>query len=263
MQIGGSITMEKCPICGSIVNDQEECCSCCGAILKKASTKHEQKTIKSDVTNNAERVLRSVVKITTEIGIGTGFVYDGNLVITNAHVVLCPDEDGGLAFAQNIKATFSEKIDKKVYMLKILNVDVKEDIAVLAFYDYVHFPSLKLFHQNTKMGEEVFTIGCPLGYDFSYVLGHVSNPEKVVSHKINRVIQTDMTINHGNSGGPLCNQNCEVVGIMTFNELHASNDHYIDTPDGQVQVKVTKPVDGMSFAVTSLAIQEFLQTMKR
>ncbi len=263
MQIGGSITMEKCPICGSIVDDQEEYCSCCGAVLKKTTKKHEQEPNKSDFTNNAERVLRSVVKITTELGIGTGFVYDENLVITNAHVVLCPDENEGLSFAQNIKATFSEKIDKKVYMLKILNVDVKEDIAVLAFYDYVNFPSLKLFDRVTKMGEEVFTIGCPLGYDFSYVLGHVSNPEKVVAHKVNRVIQTDMTINHGNSGGPLCNENCEVVGIMTFNELHASSDNYIDTPDGPVQVKVTKPVDGMSFAVTSLAIQEFLQSVKK
>lgn len=56
--------------------------------------------------------------------------------------------------------------------------------------------------------------------------------------------------------------NCEVVGMVSFNEIHRSNDNMIDTPNGRAQLTLYKPIDGMSFAVTSDAIKECLKIMK-
>ncbi len=266
--------MKKCNVCGCYLEDGQERCPMCGAINVKEEPK-EEKVIKEEIKEqrveeprnssayNAERVLRSVVRVSTGNSVGTGFVYNGNLVITNAHVISQVDNNGNLMISRIIRASFSEKYDRTLYLLEVLNIDVQEDVAILKFVDNVSFPSLVLADQSkVSMGEEVFTIGCPLGFDFSYVSGHVSNPNKVTEGKAHKVIQTDITVNHGNSGGPLCNMNCEVVGMVSFNEIHRSNDNMIDTPNGPAQLTLYKPIDGMSFAVTSDAIKECLKIMK-
>lgn len=266
--------MKKCNICGSALHDDVERCPMCGALVEKnISAKKQEENEETtqprlkEATNtsayNAEKVLRSVVRVMTDNSVGTGFVYDGNLVITNAHVISNVDGKGNLLVSRIIRASFSEKYDKKLYVLELLNIDVKEDVAILRFVDNVSFPSLALADQSkVAMGEEVFTIGCPLGFDFSYINGHISNPNKKTDGKANRVIQTDMTVNHGNSGGPLCNMKCEVVGMISFNEMHKSEDNMIDTPNGPARLAMYKPIDGMSFAVTSDAIKDCLQVMK-
>lgn len=267
--------MKKCNVCGTALHDDIKRCPMCGALVETnvnaQTVQEEQKEnaqvkVKEETSNsayNAEKVLRSVVRVMTDNSVGTGFVYDGNLVITNAHVISNVDGKGNLLVSRIIRASFSEKFDKKLYVLELLNIDVKEDVAILRFVDNVSFPSLVLADQSmVAMGEEVFTIGCPLGFDFSYISGHISNPNKKTDGKANRVIQTDMTVNHGNSGGPLCNTNCEVVGMISFNEIHKSEDNILDTPNGPTRLAMYKPIDGMSFAVTSEAIKECLQVMK-
>lgn len=254
--------MKKCKICGSIIHDNESRCLACGAIICEKSSDEYLDDFEN--ASNAEKVLRSVVRITTDNSVGTGFIYDGSLVITNAHVVSLVDDDGNLLIARTIRASFSERVDSsnKKYLLELLSIDVQEDVAVLKFCDDVEFPSLDLFDDRPKMGEKVFTIGCPLGFDFSYCSGHISDPEREVSGKVNKVIQTDMNTNHGNSGGPLCNVNGEVIGMISFNECHESGDDFINTPDGPQKILITRPISGMSFSVTSDAIRQCLEAMK-
>jgi hypothetical protein len=62
------------------------------------------------------------------------------------------------------------------------------------------------------LGEEVFTIGCPLGLSHTLTRGVVSNPGREIEGR--RLIQADLAINSGNSGGPLVNARGDVIGVV-------------------------------------------------
>ena len=67
-------------------------------------------------------------------------------------------------------------------------------------------------------GQEVFTVGNPLGIGLSVSKGIVSSPDRSSNYpkRVHSVIQTDITLNHGNSGGALFDANNQVVGVATF-----------------------------------------------
>ena len=68
-------------------------------------------------------------------------------------------------------------------------------------------------------GQKVYTIGNPLSRGISVSQGVISSPrskESYPSDKVEYVIHTDISFNHGNSGGGLFNMNNEVLGIATF-----------------------------------------------
>ncbi|HNA83093.1 MAG TPA: trypsin-like peptidase domain-containing protein [Thiobacillaceae bacterium] len=72
--------------------------------------------------------------------------------------------------------------------------------------------SLALHAGVPVLGEEVFTVGCPLGLSHTLTRGVVSHPDRLIEGR--RLIQTDLAINEGNSGGPLANARGEVLGVV-------------------------------------------------
>lgn len=145
---------------------------------------------------------------------GSGFIIDGGFVITNAHVI-----GSG---AKSISARFDPSIDTKEYQLTVVQVHTKYDIAVLRFKGYANDKfedrqNLELRTEDVKIGEEVYTVGNPLILGLSLSKGVVSSPKRKYKYKgVSEVIQTDITINHGNSGGALLDKNNNVLGVMTF-----------------------------------------------
>lgn len=85
------------------------------------------------------------------------------------------------------------------------------DIAVLQAPE-TRMRGLPLSAEGASLGQEVFTIGCPLGLDHSLSRGVVSNPQRQLEGKL--LIQTDLTVNNGNSGGPLLDDGGRVVGVI-------------------------------------------------
>jgi len=165
------------------------------------------------IANLVDRVSPSVVNIvvttengeTTSEGQGSGFIITDDLeVVTNYHVI-----EGGT----NIDIEFN---DGRSYPAKILGTDEETDLALLQIQTDEKIPHVN-FHQprDLRIGDWVVAIGNPFGIGQSTSLGVISaiGREKVDSGSYVDYIQTDATINRGNSGGPLFNLNGDVVGV--------------------------------------------------
>lgn len=134
---------------------------------------------------------------------GSGFIVskDGT-ILTNNHVVEGADE---------IYVRFSDRRELKA---KLIGSDKRSDLAVLKV-EAEDLPLVKLGKsKDLKVGEWVFAIGSPFGFDYTVTAGIVSAKGRSLPNE-NYVpfIQTDVAINPGNSGGPLFNMDGEVVGI--------------------------------------------------
>ena len=145
---------------------------------------------------------------------GSGFILDGGIVITNEHVVG--------KNPHNVTCVFEPSIDNNEYNLIPIAISDKYDLAILVFEGRMrekmeNMEHLKLRTGDLNFAEQVITIGSPLGLGLSVSHGIVSNP-KCTSTQGGwpYVIQSDMSINHGNSGGALLDMNGNVVGVSTF-----------------------------------------------
>jgi serine protease Do len=137
---------------------------------------------------------------------GSGFIIDpSGIIVTNKHVI-----DG----AFDIKATLS---DGTLVSARLLAASPLVDIATLKV-DVDHMlPSLEWGNSDDlQSGDPVLTVGDALGWGTSVSAGIVSGLNRnLMDTPFDNYIQTDASINHGNSGGPLINQNGKVVGIDT------------------------------------------------
>ena len=143
---------------------------------------------------------------------GSGFIYDKQgHIITNNHVI-----DG----ADQIKVRL---YNMNLYTAKVVGTDPETDIAVIKIEPTEELPIARLGDSDAlKVGQFAIAIGSPRGLEGSVSFGHVSalgreNLEGLASQglQFQNLIQTDAAINLGNSGGPLCNLNGEVVGMNT------------------------------------------------
>jgi Do/DeqQ family serine protease len=130
-------------------------------------------------------------------------------VLTNNHVV-----EG----ASEINAVVR---DGKEYTAEIVGTDSRRDLAIISFKTSDNFPTADLGDSdNVKVGDWAIAMGNPLGeqFAFSVTMGIVSAVGRTggPSGNINDFIQTDASINQGNSGGPLVNIRGEVIGINTW-----------------------------------------------
>jgi S1-C subfamily serine protease len=142
--------------------------------------------------------------------LGSGFVIDkAGYIVTNYHVV------GG---ARTVQVSFSNNDSMNA---KIIGKDPATDIALLKVQASSRaLKALDLGNSdNVEVGDEVAAIGNPLGLDRSITLGIVSALHRSLTSPegtpIDRVIQTDAALNHGNSGGPLLNAQGQVVGVSS------------------------------------------------
>lgn len=134
-------------------------------------------------------------------GVGSGFIIspDG-FILTNAHVV-----DG----ADEVYVTLT---DKREFKAKIIGVDKRTDVAVVKV-DGSNLPRLTIGDPNKlRVGEWVIAIGSPFGLDNTVTAGIISAKARDTGDYL-PLIQTDVAVNPGNSGGPLINMRGEAVGI--------------------------------------------------
>jgi len=169
------------------------------------------------VAGIAQRVLPSVVSITTQSpsgsGTGSGFVIDSKgYILTNNHVIAAVAENGG-----TIRVTLN---NGDVYDGTILGRDASYDLSVIKI-SATNLPALQ-FGDSDKIavGDPVIAIGSPLGLSGTVTLGIISAKNRPVtagdsatdSSFIN-ALQTDAAINPGNSGGPLVDSTGAVIGV--------------------------------------------------
>lgn len=194
-------------------------------VFEETVTKVEKSVTVTDVgiADAVEKVYDSVVIISsynngTQYASGSGFIYkvDGNksYIITNNHVI-----SGGNGF----KATYT---DGKVYDLKLVGSDEYSDIAVLEVETRENFNAVSIGKsEEMRVGDTAFTVGAPLDDTYSWTVtrGILSGKDRLVevslannyqTDYIMNVMQTDAAVNSGNSGGPLCNSNGDVVGVV-------------------------------------------------
>ena len=179
----------------------------------------------SGIADAVEKIYDAVVivatyKDDTAVASGTGFVYkqDNNTyyILTNYHVI----EDGN-----NVKVTFTDGTQLDTV---IVGHDEYADIAVLSIETKEELIVAEIGNNDeSRVGDTVFAVGAPLdnAYSWTVTRGIISGKDREVavslsnsnvSDYIMKVLQTDTAINSGNSGGPLCNANGEVVGVTSL-----------------------------------------------
>ncbi|GLX69696.1 S1C family serine protease [Paenibacillus glycanilyticus] len=153
-----------------------------------------------------------------EVGVGSGVIYklkDGKAyIITNNHVI---------AGAESVKVML---VNGEKREARIVGSDQITDLAVLEM-DGKDIKTVAQIGQSSKLqpAEFVLAIGNPLGLGDSLSMGIVSKTHRVVPVSLNEdgvydwqqeVIQVNVSINEGNSGGPLIDMDGKVVGINSM-----------------------------------------------
>jgi len=137
--------------------------------------------------------------------LGSGFIIKENgTVITNNHVIANADD-------------ILVKVDTKEYKAKVIGADPYMDIAVLKMETKDKFKPVKFGDSDkARVGDWVIAIGNPFGLGGTVTSGIISARNRDINlTRYDDFIQTDASINQGNSGGPLFNLKGEVVGINT------------------------------------------------
>lgn len=150
---------------------------------------------------------------------GAGFIIDSmnGLIVTNFHVTK--------GLKNVLVAFYNEDIQDssklKYFPAKVIKYSAKKDVAILKLLK-IPFPlqELNLGDMiNIKVGEEIHTIGHPMQLTWTYSKGLITALRKNYQfgeEEYADVIQLDASISPGNSGGPLLDDNCQVIGMITF-----------------------------------------------
>lgn len=192
----------------------------------KLSTNNEQ-TVEFDTSKMINSVVKSVVGISKlqrngssiflnkseeKLGLGSGIILsDNGYILTNQHVA-------GNKYG-NCYVTLE---DGKTHNGTVVWADINLDLAI------VKISGIKLNYinlgdsDNISLAEDVYAIGNPIGIEFQRtvtkgIISGINRTIKLVDTEnyMEDLIQTDATINEGNSGGPLINKNGELIGINT------------------------------------------------
>lgn len=172
--------------------------------------------------------------IKTPKGIGTGFfINEDGLAVTNWHVLQPGQESNSTAFLYQDDPDDSQiysRNERKFRNIKwssntdglditIMTIDLENGEKV-PFFDFAQ--------QRPNQGDDVATYGNPHGLTASFTKGHVSafrkdpfNPNRNVD-----LMQYDMTTNAGNSGGPVCDKNGQIVAVHELGDKDMQNTNY-------------------------------------
>jgi serine protease Do len=137
--------------------------------------------------------------------LGSGFVVDPDgLIVTNNHVI----HD-----ATSIRIGLQ---DGRIFDAAVVGTDPATDLALL-YIDATDLPALQLGDSTAlRVGEQVFAVGNPYGYDHTVTAGIISAKYRNLGlGPYDDFLQTDASINPGNSGGPLLDMTGHVVGVNT------------------------------------------------
>jgi serine protease Do len=138
--------------------------------------------------------------------LGSGFIIDKKgIVVTNNHVI---------QGAEDIFVSVNGSIE---YKAKILGADPYMDLAVLEIESDEEFKPVKFGDSDkARVGDWVIAIGNPFGFGGTVTSGIISSRNRDIGlTRYDDFIQTDASINQGNSGGPLFDLDGKVIGINT------------------------------------------------
>jgi serine protease Do len=163
---------------------------------------------------------------------GTGFMVDGKgYIVTNAHII---------RKSKNVFVINSKGEEFRTDVIKMLP---ERDIAILKIIDNNFVPITALpfaiRKSSTDVAEPIFTLGYPRN-DIVYSEGYLS--AKTGFNGDTLTCQLGMAANHGNSGGPVFNQNGEIIGVLSAKETEA---------------------EGVAFAIQSKYIFEAIDELKK
>ncbi len=188
-----------------------------------------------------------IIKSGQELGAGVLIDKKGTF-LTNWHI-LKDQKSALIAF----KPKIGNKPNKNnYYVAKVIQADPVKDLALLQLLNSevvtdknikpITFSKMK----NIDVGEDIYTIGHPVGYYYSLangIIGNILNDHtweaKGIHHKAKYIIKTQNQISGGNSGGPLVNKDLELLGLVTYSDTKGQN---------------------LNFAVSIEDIQDFLNT---
>ena len=211
----------------------------------------------------AERVIQIVegaiayvfVECEERQGTGTGFAYgfdsEGRaLVLTNEHVIdhRSPDARHKVAFGDRGLPHDAE----------LLGFHPWVDIALLRVEGAQPSTELRFRDEPARLGEPCVVVGHPWGVGLSLSQGVVSGVDRE-SLSPNRfpvtMIQTDASVNTGNSGGPMLDRDGQVIGVCSHSPQRSWNEGvYVKEPEGAIVAGVTRQEetpDSLSFFVPS------------
>lgn len=180
----------------------------------------------SDFSGVIEDVILSVVSVGTDKSAGTGFiVHAGGYVVTNYHVI------------QGSRFITVLTYDNVQHEATLIASDIGADLALLKM-DGLFNPIEFAKPEDAQIGEKVIAIGNPLGLSFTVTEGIVSALDREGPNGLKAYVQTDVTLNPGNSGGPLIDTQGNVIGVNNFKIGNA---------------------EGLGFALESSFVDEFVK----
>ncbi|MDR1326402.1 MAG: Do family serine endopeptidase [Treponema sp.] len=176
-------------------------------------------------------------------GLGSGIIVrkdrDTYYVLTNYHVV------------EDVTEITVKTNDGKESSATLVGTDERKDLAMVSFKSSDSYPLAVLGNSDAvKVGDWAIAVGNPLSFMSSVTMGIISAVGRTdgPTNNINDFIQTDASINQGNSGGPLVNIRGEVIGINTWIASNSNN-------SGSIGIGFAIPINN-----TKRSIDEFINT---
>ncbi len=162
------------------------------------------KSTQNDFSLVIEGAVKKVVTVATDVSAGTGFIVGNEgYILTNQHVV----DDSTIIQVQTYNG--------EVYNAELIGTDATVDIAVLKISEKID--GFELANSDeVVVGQKIIAIGNPLGLDFTVTEGIVSALDRDGPNVEGAYVQTDVTLNPGNSGGPLVDSSGKVIGMANF-----------------------------------------------
>lgn len=224
----------KCPSCGSPQLIEEtsthlRCAYCQISVAKKELEKQAPRPSGNpQAAHDYAQYESSVVNLLTDRGNGTGFIiHERGWVLTNHHVI----EDDII-----IQGTVGNQ--SNTYELEVLATgeSLGIDIALLEILNPGGaFKAIHPAKKPPRIGDLAVTIGNPKNLGISLSKGSVSR-------QTDEVLQLDLTVNAGNSGGPVLNESGQCIGVISYKQ---------------------SDIDGYGFAVPLVKIKTFLAHYQR
>jgi S1-C subfamily serine protease len=172
--------------------------------------------------NNDEEVVYYLTKLTEDdiystISSGSGIFINNNTVLTNYHVVKSYNK-------------LTIEFQNKIFKGKVIKYDEALDIALVKIDDSIIMDKqhLNFADYNIEIGKETFVSGFPfvnsMGKELKITSGIISSTKGF--NDDDRYVQTTAPVDPGNSGGPLIDENGNIIGITTAKHNYGTNVGY-------------------------------------